>query len=58
MEKNIGRKLQPKEIIHHVDGNKHNNDISNLMLLPSQAMHAKIHFGRIPVNELSEFFIK
>ncbi len=30
MENHIGRKLKPTEVVHHIDGNKSNNDISNL----------------------------
>ncbi len=30
VEKNIKRKLHKNEIIHHIDGNKTNNIISNL----------------------------
>jgi uncharacterized protein (DUF1330 family) len=33
MEKHIGRPLERKEMVHHIDGNKENNDISNLALL-------------------------
>jgi hypothetical protein len=35
MEKNIGRKLKPTEVIHHRDGNKRNNSIDNLELFSS-----------------------
>lgn len=42
MEKALGRKLLPSEIVHHIDLNKQNNDVSNLMVL-SRAEHAKIH---------------
>lgn len=41
----LGRKLKKEEIVHHVDGNKHNNSVSNLAVLPNQTVHAKIHFG-------------
>jgi hypothetical protein len=42
MEKHLGRKLNRCEIVHHIDGNKHNNYISNLELM-TQAEHARIH---------------
>lgn len=43
MEKHLGRYLDPKEVVHHIDGNKLNNDISNLELLTSQNHHCQIH---------------
>lgn len=42
MEEHIGRKLKPTEIVHHIDGNKLNNDISNLMIV-SRKEHIRIH---------------
>lgn len=33
MEKYLGRKLDKKEHVHHIDGNRANNDIKNLQLL-------------------------
>lgn len=42
MEKHIGRKLKKDEVVHHIDGNKRNNEISNL-LLTTRSEHAKIH---------------
>lgn len=32
MENHIGRKLKKGEVVHHIDGDKHNNNISNLDL--------------------------
>lgn len=42
MEKQIGRRLREDEIIHHRDGNKDNNDPSNLELM-TQSAHARHH---------------
>ncbi len=42
-EEKIGRPLQPGEVVHHLDGNKKNNDPSNLVVLESQSQHAKLH---------------
>lgn len=42
MEEHIGRYLNPGEVVHHIDGNKSNNDISNLMLLTNEE-HVRLH---------------
>jgi hypothetical protein len=42
-EKMIGRPLKPGEVVHHIDRNKRNNNPSNLMVLPSQRAHIKLH---------------
>lgn len=42
MEKHLGRKLQPYEVVHHKDGDGYNNDIDNLELLP-WGQHSKHH---------------
>lgn len=44
-EKALGRKLKDGETVHHIDEDKKNNLITNLAVLPSQAIHAKVHFG-------------
>ena len=41
----LGRKLNKGEVVHHIDEDKHNNNIENLAILPSQSIHAKVHFG-------------
>jgi len=43
MEKHIGRYLLPGEVVHHIDGDNTNNSITNLMLLPNQTEHARLH---------------
>ncbi len=43
MQDAIGRPLSSKEIIHHIDGNKLNNELSNLFLCSSTSEHRDIH---------------
>ena len=45
-EQILGRPLKPGEVVHHIDGNKRNNDPSNLQVLASQAEHARLHFTK------------
>lgn len=42
MENHLGRLLDKSEVVHHLDGNKHNNDISNLEVLTAN-QHTKEH---------------
>ena len=43
----LGRPLKAGEVVHHLDGNKLNNDPANLVVLPSQSAHCKAHdFGK------------
>jgi hypothetical protein len=42
MEKSLGRKLTKNEIVHHIDHDKLNNDISNLELT-SRSEHMRHH---------------
>ncbi|MCR4279277.1 MAG: HNH endonuclease [Candidatus Zambryskibacteria bacterium] len=41
LEKSLGRKLDKEETVHHLDGNSTNNDINNLLLLPSNSEHRR-----------------
>ena len=42
MEKHLGRKLDSCEVVHHIDGDCLNNNISNLMLTYT-GVHAAMH---------------
>lgn len=43
-EQILGRPLKDGEVVHHIDGNKLNNDPSNIMIFPNQSEHAKWHW--------------
>jgi len=43
MSQSLGRQLRRNEFVHHKDGDKLNNDISNLVLV-SFSIHNKIHY--------------
>ena len=39
----LKRPLRKDEVVHHIDGNKQNNAVDNLMVFASQAEHVKYH---------------
>lgn len=49
MEQHLGRYLDRSEVVHHIDGNKQNNALSNLQVFPSNADHLKLELtGKTP----------
>ncbi len=42
MERELGRKLETDEIVHHIDGNRTNNEISNLAVM-AWGEHSSVH---------------
>ena len=42
-EKKIGRYLNEKECVHHMDGNKTNNNPDNLIIFRTDADHSRFH---------------
>lgn len=52
MEQHLGRPLTEDEVVHHLDGDVKNNDISNLQIL-TRLEHALLHnVGRVSPNKL------
>ena len=49
MQKKLGRPLLPTEVVHHIDFDRENNDLSNLKLYASQALHRELGHGGEPV---------
>lgn len=45
-EKKIGRSLKDGECVHHIDENKYNNSIENLMVFKTNSDHSAFHSGR------------
>ncbi len=43
MEKFLNRYLEPKEVVHHINSNKADNEIKNLMLFKNNSEHLKYH---------------
>ena len=56
-EEIIGRPLREGEVIHHVDGNKHNNHPINLALMPDQSTHMKMHSKRNPNKGIEKYLV-
>jgi len=51
IEKHIGRYLTPVETVHHIDGNKTNNSLNNLMLFISRSSHVRFEKYGIEKSE-------
>lgn len=43
VERHIGRKLSRVEVVHHIDTDKQNNGLKNLVLLANESEHQKAH---------------
>lgn len=58
MAKSIGRDLRPEEVVHHIDGDKTNNNLSNLMLFPNNADHQRYHAKQKRDQKIAELLKK
>lgn len=57
IENTIGRYLTKKEVVHHIDGNPHNNNLDNLLLC-SDSKHVSLHrkINPHPQDERGRFY--
>lgn len=53
MAQHIGRNLESWEVVHHINGNSHDNRIGNLELLPNRANHLPYNILQSQVYELT-----
>lgn len=54
MERYLGRSIISPEVIHHIDHNRGNNDIKNLMLFPDHSSHMAYHKKENQLGRLSK----
>lgn len=55
MSEALGRPLRKGEVVHHIDNNPLNNDISNLMLFSSNAEHMAYHAKQRAYEETGSY---
>lgn len=46
MEQHIGRKLERKEVVHHINGDRHDNRVENLMVM-TQSEYIKLENSQL-----------
>jgi len=54
MAESLNRPLKRWEVVHHIDGNNTNNEISNLLLLPSQVYHTPYTLLQTQIRRVEE----
>jgi hypothetical protein len=58
MEKKLGRILDSKEVVHHINGKKDDNRLENLELISGKGIHTREHFERSHITELEKIEIE
>lgn len=53
MEQFIGRKLSSNEVVHHINGNKRDNRLENLVIIPRK-QHSLMHRKGKPLSDVSK----
>jgi uncharacterized protein with WD repeat len=57
VEKYIGYKLKKEWIVHHIDGNSLNNDLSNLYIFRKKGYHSSLEI-LIKIKVINRFILK
>lgn len=52
-EEKLGRYLLPEEVVHHIDGDKTNNDPNNLIVFYTKADHSSFHKNGCNINNIT-----
>ena len=55
-EKKLGRPLKRQECVHHIDENKFNNDLNNLMVFKTISDHAAFHRGAL-IHKIDDVWV-
>ena len=50
MEEHLGRKLDRQEVVHHINGDKHDNRLGNLQVM-TLSEHTRHHLSGKPLSE-------
>jgi hypothetical protein len=49
-EQKLGRYLFDDEVVHHIDGDRLNNDPNNLLICANKSEHAKLHWPKVSTS--------
>ena len=53
VEKILNRPLKTNEIVHHINGNNHDNKVQNLMVLNNNSAHKRMDWGsKVETHEI------